>query len=68
MKFPGIDIYLNLNVIAADRDMQNQIGRAKKIRKLSRDSLLMIANSEDQSKKMAAIKTVDGNPVTVYHT
>ena len=68
MKFPGNDIDLNLNVIATDRDKQNQIGRAKKITKLSRDLLLMIANSEDQSKKMTAIKTIDGNPVTANLT
>ena len=64
-KCPEIYIDSNLNVIAADRDIQNQIGRAKKITKLSRDALLMIAKSEDQSKKMTAIETVDGNPVTV---
>ena len=64
-KFPGIDVDSNLNVIAGDRDMPNKIGRTKKITKLFRDSLLMKANSEDQSRKLTAIKTVDGNPVTV---
>ena len=62
MKFSGIDIDSNLNVIAADKDIEIKIGRAKKITKLSRDSLLMIANSEDQSKIMTAIKTDNVNP------
>ena len=68
LKFPGIDIDSNFNEIVADGDIKNQIGRAKKITKLSRDALLMITNSSGQSKKMTDIKTIEFTPVTVQPT
>lgn len=65
IKFPGVDIESELNVIAADADIKKQIGQAKKISKINKNTLLVEIANEAQYDKLRNIKTIDKNPVVI---
>ena len=65
MTFPGIDINTDLNVILADIEIKEKIGKAKKISKLNKKSLLIEVASKNQLEKLKAITTIAEQPVTI---
>lgn len=65
MKFPRMEIDSSLNVIATDADIKKQIGMPNSIKKQNRDTLLIEVKSEEQGKKLAAIKVIDRHEVYV---
>ena len=62
LTFPGINIYTELNVIAADSEIRRKIGNPKKISKLNKNSLMIQITAEKQGKILRELKTVSGHP------
>ena len=65
IRFPRLPIETKINIIATDRDLKNQIGNPKKITKLNNESLLIEAQSKQQSEKISNIKTLNDQSVIV---
>ena len=69
MKFPRLEIETNLNLIAADKDINKQIGKPAKIRKQNRDTLLIEVKSEQQGNKLKSVREIAQQQVeTQEHT
>lgn len=65
LRFPSLNISQDLNVLAIDKDIRQQIGDPEKISRWGRDALLLVACSEVQSTKIRAISKVAGREVSV---
>ena len=58
VKFPGLDIGSELNVIEADVDIKMQVGKLKKITKAGKNTLLVETTNAEQSEKLKKVKTI----------
>jgi len=56
LTFPDIDIGTKLDVITVDTELTVKIGKAQKITKLKKNSLLIEVKSDAQGKKLKLIK------------
>ena len=65
LTFPGVDINTELNLIRANSEILNKIGKPKKISKMNKRSLLIEVHSSDQLSKLASIKKIADHPVTI---
>ena len=65
LSFPGIDIESELNIIRANNEIIESIGKPKKVTKLNKNSLLIIVNNLSQSEKIKRLTEVASQPVTV---
>ena len=64
LTFPDVDIGTKLNVITVDTELTEKIGKAQKISKLNKSSLLIEVKSEAQGKKLTLIKKLAEITVT----
>ena len=58
IKFPGLDINSELNVIEADMDIKRQVGKLGKITKAGKNTLFVETISASQSEKLMNVKTI----------
>ena len=65
MTFPGTLIDNELNVIAVDKELKESMGKARKISKLSKNSILIEVCNAAQGATLAEIKAIAGHPVVV---
>jgi len=65
MRFPGIDINKDMNIIQADQDIKRKIGKCRKITKANRNSLLIETTNPAQSDKLQAVTLIGGHRVIV---
>lgn len=65
INFPGINIYTQLNVLAADKNIKEKIGKPKKMTKMNKNSILVEVYKEEQMNKLHTLKTIAGHPVTI---
>jgi len=64
LTFPDVDIGTKLNVITVDTELTAKIGKAQKISKLNKSSLLIEVKSDAQGKKLTLIKKLAEITVT----
>ena len=65
IKFPGVDINEELNIIKADKEIKSKVGKLKKIVKAGKNTLLVETESADQSMKVMTLKQLADIPVIV---
>ena len=65
IKFPGVNISEELNLIRADNEIKATCGRLKKITKSGRSTLLVESNSEEQANKLMTLKKIADEIVIV---
>ena len=65
VKFPRLDLDAKLNVIATDKDLKAKIGNPAKIKKQSKDTLLIEVKSDAQGSKLKSITALHDQPVEV---
>ena len=65
IRFPVQNINSDLNVIRAETDLHNAVGKPKKTMKASRNTLLLEASSKSQSDKIRNLRTIANLPVAV---
>lgn len=63
LKFNGININTQLDIITADDDLKKAIGTAARIVKASRNSLLIETTSQQQTDKLLNVKKIAGHNV-----
>ena len=63
MKFPRLNIDTDLIILAADKDIKNQIGSPEKMKKLSKYSFLIQVRNDTQGQKHLAAKIIAGKQV-----
>ena len=57
LKFPGVDINEEMNILELERDIIDKIGSPKKIEKISRNSLMIEVLSLEQATKLETLNS-----------
>jgi len=65
IKFPGVYIDSELNVIAADREIRQKVGVLKQMKKMDKSSILVQINHISQTEKILNLKMIDGKETIV---
>ena len=63
--FPGVILDKELNVIAADRELNKHVGTVTKTSNLNRNSLLIQVKTKEQGRKLMQLKTIAGHDVNI---
>ena len=65
VKFPGVEIENGLNIITAEDEIEEKIGKPKEIRKLTKNALQIEVRNEAQAEKLKVVTQLDGKTVIV---
>ena len=65
LRFPGAIIDRDINILKTDKELLEKIGKAEKITKSGKNSLLIMAKNQEQANKLLSVKKLDNKPVTV---
>ena len=65
IKFVGLDINKNLNVVKANSELDMAVGKLKRMVKAGRETLLVEASSQRQAEKLSRVITIAGHQVKV---
>ena len=58
VKFPGIDISKELNLVKANKEIDSKLGKLKRITKAGRNTLIIETENEVQANKLKALKEI----------
>lgn len=65
VRFPGVNISNELNIIQADSEIKSKIGRPRKISKAGKSILMIETYNAAQSEKLQKIKRIASHEVIV---
>ena len=65
IKFPGLILERDINILKTDKDLLNKIGKPEKITRSGKNILLVKARTPEQAGKICALTHLDGNVVYI---
>lgn len=65
IRFPGVALDKDVNILKTDKDLLSQVGKLEKISQAGRNTLLVEACNAAQATKLLALSLLDGNAVVV---
>ena len=65
LKFPGIDISKELNLVKANKEINSKLGKLKSITKAGRNTLIIETENEIQANKLKSLKEIANVQVVV---